>query len=153
MSISYNHVVLIGRLTRDPEIKFAASGTQIATFTLAVDRNVPSSNNDNTDFIRIVTFGKTAEFAGNYLTKGRLILVEGSLRINNWKTQDGEPRSNAEVAASNIRFMETKAQAQQSSGGFDRSIQDTNVVESTENDDITFFGSETEDSGSDDIPF
>jgi len=100
MSISYNHVVLIGRLTRDPEIKFAASGTQITTFTLAVDRNIPSSNNDNTDFIRIVTFGKTAEFVGNYITKGRLILVEGSLRINKWKTQDGEPRSNAEVAAS-----------------------------------------------------
>ena len=56
MSISYNHVVLIGRLTRDPEIKFAASGTQITTFTLAVDRNIPSSNNDNTDFIRIVSY-------------------------------------------------------------------------------------------------
>ncbi len=153
MSISYNHVVLIGRLTRDPEIKFAASGTQITTFTLAVDRNIPSSNNDNTDFIRIVTFGKTAEFVGNYITKGRLILVEGSLRINKWKTQDGEPRSNAEVAASNVRFMETKAQAQQSSGGFDRPSQDTGVIEATGNDDITFFGSETEDSGSDDIPF
>lgn len=153
MSISYNHVVLIGRLTRDPEIKFAASGTQIATFTLAVDRNIPSSNNDSTDFIRIVTFGKTAEFVGNYLTKGRLILVEGSLRINKWKTQDGESRSMAEVAASNIRFMETKAQAQQSSGGFERSTQDNDVVESTGNDDITFFGSDTGDSGSDDIPF
>jgi len=151
MSISYNHVVLIGRLTRDPEIKFAASGTQIATFSLAVDRNIPSSGNDNTDFIRIVAFGKTAEFVGNYLTKGRLILVEGSLRINKWKTQEGESRSDAEVVASNVRFMETKAQTV-STGGFEKAPQEDSVVGSTGNDDITFFGSESEDTG-DDIPF
>jgi single-strand DNA-binding protein len=151
MSISYNHVVLIGRLTRDPEIKFAASGTQIATFSLAVDRNIPSSNNDNTDFIRIVTFGKTAEFVGNYLSKGRLILVDGSLRINKWKTQEGESRSNAEVVASNIRFMETKAQAQ-NTGGFERTSVEEDVIGNAGNDEITFFGSESETTG-DDIPF
>lgn len=152
MSISYNHIVLVGRLTRDPEIKFAASGTQISTFSLAVDRNIPSSSGDSTDFIRIVAFGKTAEFVGNYLTKGRLVLVEGSLRINRWKTQEGDARSNAEVVVSNIRFMETKAQAQ-STGSYQDS-QDNDTIENTAgNDDITFFGSESAETGNDDIPF
>ena len=142
MGISYNKVVLVGRLTRDPETKFAASGTQIATFSLAVDRDYPKDSNE-ADFIRIVTFGKTAEFVGNYLLKGRLILVEGSLRINKWE-KDGEKKQNAEVVASNIRFLEAKSHG---------SNQGSSVSHNEpENDDIAFFGSD--DTGqSDDIPF
>jgi single-strand DNA-binding protein len=144
MSISFNKVLLVGRLTRDPETKFAASGTQIATFSLAVDRDYPKES-DATDFIRVVTFGKTAEFVGNYLLKGRLILVEGSLRINKWE-RDGEKKQNAEVVASNIRFLEAKAKAQGNGGSF--------TGDSSESEDVAFFGSDnTEDPGSDDIPF
>jgi len=144
MGISYNKVVLVGRLTRDPETKFASSGTQISTFNIAVDRDYPKEP-DATDFIRIVTFGKTAEFVGNYLLKGRLILVEGSLRINKWE-KDGEKKQNAEVVASNIRFLEAKAKAQGNGGSF--------TQDSPESEDVTFFGSDnTEDTGSDDIPF
>ena len=147
MGISYNKIVLVGRLTRDPEHKFAASGTAITTFSLAVDRDYPKDSNE-ADFIRIVTFGKTAEFVFQYLTKGRLILVEGSLRINKWETQDGEKKQNAEVNASRVCFMETKAQANNSNHGSSMSQSEP------QNDDVTFFGSEnTEGTESDEIPF
>ena len=150
MSISYNKVVLVGRLTRDPEIKFSTSGTQISLFTLAVDRPTRSGSDDssNTDFIRIVSFGKLAEFAGNYLSKGRLVLVEGSLRIRKWKTADGDPRSTAEIVANAIRFLETRSQVESSP-------EVVNEPEKKEDlsDDITFFGSEPTDTNGDDNPF
>ena len=146
MGISYNKIVLVGRLTRDPEHKFAASGTAITTFSLAVDRDYPKDS-DEADFIRIVTFGKTAEFVFQYLTKGRLILVEGSLRINKWE-KDGEKKQNAEVNASRVCFMETKAQANGANHGSSMSQSEP------QNDDITFFGSDSNaDPESDEIPF
>lgn len=144
MSISFNKIILVGRLTRDPETKFAASGTQVTSFSLAVDRDYPKDSNE-ADFIRISTFGKTAEFVAQYMTKGRLVLVEGQLRINKWE-KDGEKKQNAEVVASNIRFLEAKAKAQGNGGSF--------TQDSPESEDVTFFGSDnTEDTGSDDIPF
>lgn len=106
MGISYNHVVLVGRLTRDPEIKFSTSGTQIATFSLAVDRG----KDNEADFVNIVAFGKTAEFVGNYFVKGRLVLVEGPLRIEKYE-KDGEMKTATKVVANNVRFMETKKAA------------------------------------------
>jgi len=106
MGISYNHVGLVGRLTRDPEIKFATSGTQIATFSLAVDRG----KDDETDFVNVVAFGKTAEFIGNYMTKGRLVLVEGQLRIEKYQ-RAGEQKTATKVVANQVRFMETKKNA------------------------------------------
>jgi len=106
MGISYNRTILIGRLTRDPEIKFSTSGTQIATFSLAVDRG----KNDETDFVNVVAFGKTAEFIGNYMTKGRLILVDGQLRIEKYQ-KDGEQKTAVKVVANQVRFMETKKNA------------------------------------------
>ncbi len=106
MGISYNKIILIGRLTRDPEIKFSTSGTQIATFSLAVDRG----KNDETDFVNVVAFGKTAEFIGNYMTKGRLILVDGQLRIEKYQ-KDGEQKTAVKVVANQVRFMETKKNA------------------------------------------
>ena len=106
MGISYNHVVLAGRLTRDQEIRFATSGTQIASFSLAVDRG----KDNETDFVNIVAFGKTAEFIENYMTKGRLILVDGQLRIEKYQ-KDGEQKTAVKVVANQVRFMETKKNA------------------------------------------
>ncbi|MFA6977536.1 MAG: single-stranded DNA-binding protein [Mesotoga sp.] len=140
MGISYNKIILVGRLTRDPETKFISSGTQVSNFNLAVDRDYPKNSNE-ADFIRIVTFGKTAEFVAQYMTKGRLVLVEGSLRINKWE-KDGEKRSIAEVVASHIKFMETKAQT----NGLSVSHNEQ------QNDDIAFFGSD-DATESDEIPF
>jgi len=139
MGISYNKIILVGRLTRDPETKFATSGTQVSNFNLAVDRDYPKDA-DNTDFIRIVAFGKTAEFVEKYMTKGKLVLVEGSLRINKWE-KDGEKRSIPEVVASHVKFMDTKGSSQ-------------GATVSHEPEPVEFFGSDdTEGSDSDEIPF
>ena len=143
MGISFNKIILVGRLTRDPETKSAASGTQVATFSLAVDRDYPKDSNE-ADFIRIVTFGKTAEFVAKYITKGRLVLVEGSLRINKWE-KDGEKKQMAEVAASHVKFMETKAHSSGLSQG-------SSVSHNEPQDDIAFFGSDDAQE-SDEIPF
>jgi single-strand DNA-binding protein len=107
MSISYNKVILVGRLTRDPEIRSTMNGNNVANFHLAVDRR-SSNNQDGTDFIRIVAFGKQADFASNYLKKGKLILVEGSLHINQWTDRDNIKRETAEIWANRMNFMETK---------------------------------------------
>ncbi len=119
---SYNKVILVGRLTRDPDMKYTPSGMALALFTLAVDRNFSSQNHSqelesdnagsNTDFIRIVAFDKRAEFVGSYLKKGSLVLVEGRLQVRSWQAQDGTKRYSTEVIAERVRFMETKAAAE-----------------------------------------
>lgn len=153
---SYNRIVLVGRLTRDPEIKFSNSGTQVATFSLAVSRSYKSQNGqgEEVDFINIVAFGKKAEFASEYLAKGKLILVEGSLRINRWKTQTGESRNSAQVVADSMKFMESKRDEEVNAGKIDNypSGNEENGREGP--GDITFFGSDnTAEGGNDEIPF
>jgi single-strand DNA-binding protein len=120
MSISYNKVILVGRLTKDPDIRSTMNGNNVANFQLAVDRR-SSNNQDSTDFIKIVAFGKQADFASNYLKKGKLILVEGSLHINQWTDRDNIKRETAEIWANRMNFMETK-KAQQASEFSDMDI-------------------------------
>jgi len=107
----FNRIILIGRLVRDPEERYTLSGTPVTTFTIAVDR-VPRKNAPDdaqtTDFFRVVTFGRLAEFARTYLTKGRLILVDGEMRMRRWETQTGEKRVSPEVVANVVRFMDRK---------------------------------------------
>lgn len=128
--MAYNKIVLVGRLTRDPETKFLTTGTQLTTFSLAVDRDF----GDETDFLYCVTFGKTAEFAGNYLAKGRLILVDGSLQIDKWE-KDGEKKSAPKINVRTIKFLEKKGQE--------------NVQQAGEK--IEFFGSDVPET--DEVPF
>ncbi|MBT1247756.1 MULTISPECIES: single-stranded DNA-binding protein [unclassified Thermosipho (in: thermotogales)] len=104
--MNYNKVVLVGRLTKDPEARQTTNGTLVVNFTLAVNRG---NRNDNVDFIRIVAFNRLAEFVQNYLTKGRLVLVEGKLRINRWQTSDGQNRNTPEIWADQVVFMEKKS--------------------------------------------
>lgn len=102
-----NHVILIGRLTRDPELRYTANGTAIATFSLAVER--PFTNRDGekeVDFIRIVTWQKLAENCANHLGKGRLVAVDGRLQIRDYEDNQGQKRKSAEVVASDVRFLE-----------------------------------------------
>lgn len=102
-----NHIVLIGRLTRDPELRYTPNGTAVANFDLAVDR--PSTNQQGereTDFIRIIAWQKQAELCANYLKKGRLVGVEGRLQIRNYETQDGQKRRVAEVVANFVQFLD-----------------------------------------------
>ncbi len=102
-----NRVILIGRLTRQPELRFTPGGTAVANFTLAVDRPFTNSQGEReTDFIRIVVWGKQAETCANYLEKGRLVAVEGRLQVRSYQTPDGESRRVTEVVGENVRFLD-----------------------------------------------
>jgi single-strand DNA-binding protein len=102
-----NKVILIGRLTRDPEVRYTQSGKAVTTFDIAVDRAVANAQGQReTDFISIVTWGKLAETCGNYLNKGRLVAVDGRLQIRSYETQEGQKRRVAEVVAETVRFLD-----------------------------------------------
>jgi single-strand DNA-binding protein len=103
-----NRIILIGRLGRDPEMRYTPSGIPVTTFSIAVDRPMaPNAQGEReTDWIDIVAWRERAEFAANYLGKGRLIAVEGRLQIRSWTAQDGTKRKSAEVVADNIRMLD-----------------------------------------------
>lgn len=102
-----NRIVLIGRLTRDPELRYTASGQAVVSFGLAVDRDYKNAQGEReTDFVNIVAWRQKAEFAANYLQKGRLIALEGRLQIRSYTTQDGQKRTVAEVVADNLQPLE-----------------------------------------------
>ncbi len=105
-----NHIVLMGRLTRDPELRRTASGVAVATFSIAVDRDFSNSatGERETDFIDIVTWRSTAEFVSKYFTKGRMAVVSGRLQIRNWNDKEGNKRRSAEVIADNVYFGDSR---------------------------------------------
>lgn len=104
-----NKIVLMGRLTRDPELRRTQSGTAVASFALAVDRDYkPQDGERETDFIDIVAWRGTAEFVSKYFTKGRMAVVEGRLQVRDWKDRDGNNRRSYEVIADNVYFGDSK---------------------------------------------
>ena len=104
-----NRIILMGRLTRDPELRRTGSGTAVTSFSLAVDRDFKSQSGEKeTDFIDIVAWRSTAEFVSKYFTKGRLAVVEGRLQIRDWTDRDGGKRRSAEVVADNVYFGDSK---------------------------------------------
>ena len=104
-----NKIIIMGRLTRDPELRRTASSTAVAGFTLAVDRDFKSQNGEkSTDFIDVVAWRNTAEFVAKYFTKGRMAVVEGRLQNRDWKDKDGNNRRSAEVVAENVYFGDSK---------------------------------------------
>jgi single-strand DNA-binding protein len=110
-----NHIVLIGRLTRDPELRYTPNGVAVANFDLAVDRPTTNQQGERqTDFIRIVVWQKQAEHCANYLKKGRLVGVEGRLQIRSYETQDGQKRRVAEVVAGYVQFLDRRREEDQS---------------------------------------
>lgn len=100
-----NKVILIGRLTKDPELRHTQSGKAVANFTLAVDRQ---SKDEQTDFIPVVTWNNTAEACNTYLGKGSLVLVEGSMQISKYEDRDGIKRYKTEVIARNVKFLDKR---------------------------------------------
>ena len=104
-----NKIILMGRLTRDPELRRTGSGTAVTSFSLAVDRDFKSQNGEKeTDFIDIVAWRSTAEFVSKYFTKGRMAVVEGRLQIRDWTDRDGGKRRTAEVVADNVYFGDSR---------------------------------------------
>ena len=107
MSWLLNKVILIGRLTREPELRYTGSGIPVANFSLAVDRPYTNQQGDReTDFIRIVVWRKLAEVCAKNLGKGRLVAIEGRLQINSYEAQDGSKRQATDVIAENVRFLD-----------------------------------------------
>lgn len=101
-----NRIVIIGRLTRDPELKSTSNGTAVATFTVAVDRDFKTQNGEKeTDFIPVVAWRGLAETCGRYLSKGKLVAVEGRLQIRTYEANDGGKRTVAEIKANNVQFL------------------------------------------------
>ena len=104
-----NKIFLMGRLTRDPELRRTGSGTAVSSFSIAVDRDFKGQGGEKeTDFIDIVAWRNTAEFVSKYFTKGRMAVVEGRLQIRDWKDKEGNNRRSAEVVADNVYFGDSK---------------------------------------------
>jgi single-strand DNA-binding protein len=104
-----NHINIMGRLTRDPELRRTGNGIAVASFTIACERDLKNSNGEKeTDFIDITAWRNTAEFVEKYFSKGRMAVVSGRLQIRKWKDKDGNDRRSAEVVADNVYFADSK---------------------------------------------
>lgn len=107
-----NLIVIMGRLTRDPELRRTSSGTAVANFSVAVDRDFPSQDGSReTDFIDCVAWKHTADFVGKYFSKGKQIVVKGRLQIRSWEDKDGNKRRTAEIVADNVYFAGAKTES------------------------------------------
>lgn len=108
-----NHIVIMGRLTSDPELRRTGNGTAVASFTLAVDRDFADkqTGEKETDFIECVAWRQTGEFVSKHFSKGRMAVVSGRLQIRKWTDKDGNKRNTAEVVADNVYFGDSKKEA------------------------------------------
>lgn len=127
-----NHIVLQGRLTRDPELRRTATGLSVASFTMAVDRDFADreTGKRETDFIDIVAWRSTADFAAKYFAKGNLAVVSGRLQIRTWTDKEGNKRKAAEIVADNVYFGEKKEQkpAEPTAADFDDPLDDDGFI-------------------------
>jgi single-strand DNA-binding protein len=147
--MNYNRVILVGRLTRDPELKYTTSGTAVASFSLAINRRF---NREETDFIDVVAWRQQAEYCANYGSKGRLMMVEGRLQVRSYETQDGQKRKVTEVVCDDLKFLDKQGTSQGShpasagrkgSDGWDDlgrevRLEDIDIIDKPEDDDIPF---------------
>ncbi|MGI6452727.1 MAG: single-stranded DNA-binding protein [Syntrophomonadaceae bacterium] len=142
-----NRVILIGRLTRDPELRYTTNGTAVCSFTLAVDRKF---SREETDFINIVAWRGLAENCASFLGKGRLAAIEGRLQVRSYEAQDGQKRRVTEVIADDVRFLDKAGSGtgltrpgiagkdDWSDLGDEVSLEDIDLVDDTKDDDIPF---------------
>ena len=116
-----NKVILIGRLGADPEIRYMQDGTMVTNFRLATDESYKSKSGEKvqkTEWHKIVTFRKLAEICGNYLTKGKLVYVEGKIQTRAWEDKDGVKRYTTEIIASNMQMLDSKGQGKEQDAGW-----------------------------------
>lgn len=122
MAASLNKVFLMGNLTRDPELRYVPSGAAVANFSVAVNRpykDAAGEKKEDVSFIRVVVWGKMAEVCGEYLSKGRPVLVEGRLKSRSWEGQDGQKKSALDVVATSVQFLGARtAQKTEGDGQF-----------------------------------
>ncbi|MGE4291330.1 MAG: single-stranded DNA-binding protein [Desulfovibrio sp.] len=171
MAGSMNKVLLIGRLGQDPKLSYTQGGQAVANFTLATDEGYRDRTSgqkvERTEWHRIVAWRQTAEFCGNYLSKGRLVLVEGKLQTRKWQDQNGQDRYTTEIVASNVQGLDSRQEGaapsqgapqgqarpqQRQQGGYQQPQQSQQNGPSYEDEDLgPAFPSEA--SGMDDVPF
>ena len=112
-----NRIIVMGRMTRDPELRRTNSGTAVASFSLAVDRDFKTQSGEKeTDFIDVVAWRNTAEFVSKYFSKGRMAVVEGRLQLRDWTDKDGNKRRTAEIVADSVYFGDSKRDGGDNSG-------------------------------------
>ena len=109
--MSFNKVILIGRLTADPEFSQSASGVSFCKFSIAVDRSYSKGQEKQTDFFRVSAFRQTAEFVSRYFTKGKPILIEGKIQNNNYTDQRGVKHYSCEIVADSVSFIGSKSES------------------------------------------
>jgi len=147
----YNRIVLVGRLTRDPELRHTPTGKAVAQFRLAVDRGTTNAQGERqTDFIDVVVWERQAELVSQYLTKGRLVLVEGRLEMRQYDAQDGTRRTVYEVRANTVKFLDRASAASEAAA--DRSGFGGGFREEPEPMEPIPFGSDFNPED-DDVPF
>ena len=103
-----NHIVIMGRLTRDPELRYTGSNVPVASFTVAVDRDFSKGEERETDFINVVAWRHTGEFVAKHFTRGSMAVVSGRLQMRDWTDRDGNKRTSAEVIADSVYFGDSK---------------------------------------------
>ena len=134
-----NKVFIMGRLTRDPELRRTQSGTPVTSVSLAVDRDFKNENGGReADFIDVVAWRSTAEFVAKYFTKGRMAVVEGRLQVRTYTDKDGIKRRNAEVIADNVYFGDSKRDSTQQSGIYAPAAQDFEEIDDEDDGDLPF---------------
>ena len=128
--MSLNHITVMGRITRDIELRRTGSGIPVASFTVAVDRDFSGKDGGEkeTDFIDCVAWRNTAEFVSKYFAKGRMIVVSGRLQIRNWTDKDGNKRRSAEVVAENCYFAESKKDSESSQNSYASAFPETQAM-------------------------
>ena len=148
-----NRIILMGRLTRDPELRHTQTGTPVASFSLAVDRDFKdkTTGEKSTDFIDIVAWRQTAEFVSRFFTKGRMAVVEGRLQLRDWTDRDGNKRTAFDVVADNVFFAEPKRDGTSSGSRYDSQVPQYN--EGAPAFQNTGSGDFEEIVGDDDLPF
>jgi single-strand DNA-binding protein len=138
--VSYNKVILIGNLTKDPEIRYTPSGTPVANFRLAVNHKYKQGEDlkEEVCYIDIVVFGKQAENCGQFLNKGQSVIVDGRLQERRWETEDGQKRSKHEVVAQTVRFMPKRGESAVQSGKPEAGSEEADPVVGGSDNDVPF---------------
>ena len=153
---SFNRVILVGNLTRDPEIRYIPSGSAVADVGLAVNDKRKNANGEwieEVTFVDVVLWGRTAEVAGEYLSKGSPVLIEGRLKLDSWETQDGQKRSKMRVVCERMQMLGSKGEGRgpAAPAGKPAARQDSEYSQPAPPED---FGAPVPDSpGGEDIPF
>lgn len=134
----FNLVVLTGRLTADPELKTTTNGTNVTTFSIAVERRYRSGEDRQTDFISIVAWQKTAEFITKYFKKGNLIGIEGSIQTRRYQDKNGNNRTAFEVIANNVQFVESKRESGAEGASFSNADENDFAEMEVDDSDLPF---------------